>query len=118
MKPQTEIGKALWLGSVLAGAAMAGIPEARTLIALAAKAEIDRAKEAKAEGFNPVSMRGMIDERQQSRLADDIDRAAQAVALARLNEVGRPETKRVRDGGVRGSWPPGTRANRRRGSRP
>lgn len=116
MNSSTEIGKALWLGSVLAGAAMAGLPEARTLIDLAAKAEVDRAKQAKADEFDLASMRGIVDERQQSRLAYDIDRSTKAAA--RLNEVRRPKTERVLSGNGRRTWPPGTRANRRRGSRP
>lgn len=117
MNSSTEIGKALSIGVTLAGAAAAGIPEARQLIALLAEAEREKVRRAKcppSSGDTDFLIgKVMLDERQQLELADNILRAA--AASPGRGAVGEgSKSKRVRGWGVRGSWPPGTRANRRR----
>lgn len=120
MKPQTEIGKALSIGMTLAGAAAAGNPEARTLIALLAEAErenVSRAKCAPSSGDTDFLIGKVIfDERQQSKLADDILRAASAVPGPDADREG-SKGERMRPYGFGRVVPPGTRANRRRGAR-
>lgn len=122
MNSSTEIGKALSIGMTLVGAAAAGIPEARRLIALLAEAEREHVRRAKcppSSGDTPDFLIGkvMLDERQQLELADNILRAtASSPGRGAVGEGSKSD--RVRDRGVRGSWPPGTRANRRRRFRP
>lgn len=118
MNSLTEIGKALRRGATLAGAAAAGNSEARYMIERLSEAEREKARRA-ACGVPPEN--GDSDfferrsyERQFCQVANDIERA-----IARCDETREPPQK---GGGVRHSgycryYPPGTRANRRRGRR-
>ena len=91
---ETPIGRQLMAGSILAGAAAAGIPEARHLIALLAEAEQERARAAKRaeieEGFVLLTMKGQNDdattERRLRAMADDFGRAV-STAITALREA-------------------------------
>lgn len=85
---ETLIGRQLLAGSILAGAAAAGIPEARHLIAVLADAEQERARAAKRakieEGYIPLTMKGQNDDeiRRLCAMADDFGRAVSAAVNA------------------------------------
>lgn len=91
---ETLIGRQLMAGSILAGAAAAGIPEARHLIALLAEAEQERARAAKRaaieEGLVLLTMKGQNDdattERRLRAMADDFGRAV-STAITALREA-------------------------------